>query len=82
MPTVMMLYFSYQKKGQLSQNTLNVQMLQLSINDAHTKKLQFSTNIFKNRVLAASNLFYICTISIKFYAFPCHVLKSSDVYTR
>ena len=82
MPTVMMLYFSYQKKGQLSQNTPNVQMLQLSINDAHTKKLQFSTNIFKNRVLAASNLFYMCTISIKFYAFPCHVLKSSDVYTR
>ena len=82
MPTVMMLYFSYQKKGQLSQNTPDVQMLQLSINDAHTKKLQFSTNIFKNRVLAASNLFYICTISIKFYAFPCHVLKSSDVYTR
>ena len=80
MPTVV--FFSYRKKGQLSQNTPNVQMLQLSINDAHTKKLQFSTKIFENRVSAASNLFYICTISIKFYAFPCHVLKSSDVYTR
>ena len=43
---------------------------------------QFSTRISWNRSLAAFDLFYMTTQLIKFYTPDCHILKSTDVWTR
>ena len=40
---------------------------------------QFSTRIYGNRSLAASDLFYIFKQSVMFYTLHCHILKSTDV---
>ena len=56
-----------------------------AINDAHRNKLrftQFSTKIYRNRKLAAFDLFHLLTQSFKFYTFHCHILQSTDVWTR
>ena len=45
----------------------------------HREKFQFSTRISQNRILASSDLFDVFTLSIKFYTFHCHILKSTDV---
>ena len=52
------------------------------VNDTHDEKLcftQFSTIIYWNGSLAASDLFPVFTQSIKLYTFHCHILKSTDV---
>ena len=52
------------------------------INDAHREKLyftQFSTRIYWNRSLAASDFFHVFTLTIKFYTFHCQIFKTTDV---
>ena len=51
------------------------------INDIHREKLSYSIQ-YKNGCLAASDLFYMFTRSIKFYTFDYHILKSTDVWKR
>ena len=51
------------------------------IDDTHKVKLyftQFSTRIYLNRSLTASDLFHVFTLSIKFYTFHCYIFKISD----
>ena len=55
------------------------------VNDTHREKLcftHFSTRIYWNRSLAASDLFHMFTQPIKFYIFHCHILKSADISTK
>ena len=40
---------------------------------------QFTTRIYWNRSLAASDIFYMFTQSVKYYSFHCPILKSMDV---
>ena len=44
--------------------------------------VQFSTRIYLNRILAASDLFHIFTQSIKSYAFHCHILKTTYEFLK
>ena len=49
-----------------------------SLNNTHKEKLcftLFSTRIYQNRSLAASDLFHMFIQPIKFYTFHCHILK-------
>ena len=49
-----------------------------SLNNTHKGKLcftLFSTIIYQNRSLAASDLFHMFIQPIKFYTFHCHILK-------
>ena len=57
----------------------------ISFNNAHREKLcltQFSTRIYWNRSLAASDLFHMFIQSIKFHTFNCNILKNNDVWIR
>ena len=51
------------------------------INDSYGEKLFYLVQ-YKNRRLAASDLFHMFTQSIKFYTFHYQVLKSPDVCKR
>ena len=58
-----------------------VMILAFSVNDAHRACFtQFSTRIYWNKRLAASDIFAMFTQSINFYTFHCHMLKITDVW--
>ena len=60
-------------------NNMILLILSLMILTGKNCFTQFSTIIYWNRSLAASDLFHMFTQSINFYAFHCQILKSIDV---
>ena len=53
-------------------------------NDTHTAKLLYAmhTEISWNINLAVSEIFHMFTQSIKFYTSHCHILQSTDAWTK